>query len=209
MRQRVCIIESNNEIGKIFCEILDDVYETVHCSSIAAFSTLLNEDIEFDLVITEIDLVDGPWMDTSYLQRVPVLVVTGHHDFDSLYHLMQDWADDYLMKPISNDVFKTKCRYLISGTGLFECDAVGMTVCRRGMRSEELTANEFRLLALLSSSVDHKIAVVKARDAIWGPKVSDQRIHTMLSRLRPKLRGLKLQLEMSKEDSIVLSDLAR
>lgn len=196
-------MDSNEELGKIFSEILLDSFDPLWVASPEHFFALSPEDRGFDLIVTEIEFPGGGWQNTAILERCPVLIVTRVDDTKIIQSMLNGWADDYLTKPFNNNEFLAKCRRLTAGKKVYECHAVGMSISCGDLMSEELTANEFRLLTLLSHSQNYSVEIGKASQLIFGQKVSDQRLHTMLSRLRPKVKALNLQLEMSKETSTI------
>lgn len=215
MKPKVVILDSNVELAKIYAEILEDHCDTLLVHSIASANELIDQGAVYDLLVTELELSDGQWNSPinaalrSRINPTPVLIVTRVDDSEVMQMVLEDGASDFLTKPVNNNEFLAKCRHLTSARSLYQCDAIGMTVARKGALSDELTSNEFRLMTLLARQSDHTVTVEEAARSIWGQKVSDQRIHTMLSRLRPKIRGLHIQLEMTKDDAIVLRDLLK
>jgi DNA-binding response OmpR family regulator len=196
-------VEGNEELGKIYAEILMDDFEPYWVPSPADFIPALQQGRQFDLIVTEIEFSQGGWRDTTILEKWPVLIVTRVDDTHVIQSMLRDWAKDYLTKPINNNEFLAKCSHLASAKKIYACNALGMSISRGGLSSQELTANEFRLLSLISQSQTYSVDIALASQMIWGQNVSDQRLHTMLSRLRPKLRPLKLELEMSKTASCI------
>lgn len=205
----VFVLESNQEIGKIFVELLTDDFDVELFSTLGAFRNKLNSPTTVDLIVTELTLSDADTDDISFcvkgaLPQTPVLIVSKVDGLQSIQAGLKSWANDYLTKPFNNHELLSRCQRLTEAESLYTFDSMHMTVIRRGCVSEALTSAEFRLLTLLAKSDSHRVSMALANETIWGTEVSSQRMHTLLSRLRPKVRGLDLQLEVSKDGMVTV-----
>lgn len=207
----ICLVERDPSIVRIYQELLGDSFNYQHCSSLQSFGQALEQANRFSLVVTDVYFDDGRIDQVSpiisdMLKTTPVLIVTSESNFEICKTALNNWADDLLSKPFSNELFLLKCHYLLSRKSFFHCDPVQMTIQKNGALSDPLTANEYRLLTLLDSIPQHEILWADASSQIWGGKVPKQRVHTLLSRLRPKIQSLNLNVEFSKEGKITISE---
>ncbi len=210
MTKRIAVVDGNQELRKIYGEVLGPTFAVTLFRSSADLVAALGTGEGFDLVITEIDFAgesllapdkQSVW---SAFGKASVLVVTHVDDIDEIGKTMRLGADDYLTKPFNHNELIAKCLRLTAGSTGIECDAAALKVLRSGSASQELTANEFKLMTLLSRTEGGAIGLDVVAEGIWGQRVSDQRIHTMLSRLRPKVSPLNLTLEVTKSRTVVL-----
>jgi DNA-binding response OmpR family regulator len=213
MQRRIYVLDENSEVHKIYSAILEPEFFLECFSNLESLSHRLDQKIGCDLLICEANFVDTEQLPTwfeSLKRRVgetSLFVVTNLEEFPNIYESISDWACDYLTKPFKNNELVGKCRHIIVRNGLYNCDVVNMKVRRFHKTSESLTSNELRLLTLLSSSRDQRLGVEQATRKIWGSTVSNQRLHTLLSRLRPKIRPLDLQVEMEKDGYVKIFDM--
>lgn len=209
MTQLVLALEGNQEIAKIYVELLADGYEVEWFPTLAMLKARLASAPDAALIITELSLLDAEIDDIAMclkgaLPTTPVLIVSKVDCLQAMHESLKSWASDFLTKPFNNNEFVAKCRRLTPSESLYVCDSARMTVKRRSHTSDELTSNEFRLLTLLAQNDGYKVSMDLAHQTIWGNTVSTQRMHTLLSRLRPKVKSLDLQLEVSKDGMVAV-----
>lgn len=204
------MVDGSADLGKIYVEVLEPAFGVTPFRSTDEFLHAVEGGRTFDLVVSEIEFAGASILAPERADvwraygRSPVLIVTHVDDVDAIRRILANGAQDCLTKPFNHNELIAKCLKLTAGTSVFECDAAGLRIRRSGEISPPLTANEFKLMSLLSRCDGGQIALDALAEGVWGQKVSDQRIHTMLSRLRPKMQPLNLRLEVTRNRTVVL-----
>ncbi|RIX99646.1 DNA-binding response regulator [Aureimonas flava] len=164
----------------------------------------------FDAVILDLTLParDGLWV-ISQLRRarsaVPVLVMTARSEIDDKVSLLDQGADDYLVKPFDLRELDARLRALlrrpagqtssVSAFGDLTVDLAGHAVSRGGERLD-IGRREFRLLEILLS----RPGVVVGKEQLmaqlfsFDEAVSINALELYVSRLRRKLEGSALEI---------------
>jgi DNA-binding response OmpR family regulator len=135
------------------------------------------------------------------LSDVPVLMLTAHgHESDKVRGL-RGGADDYLTKPFSNAEFVARVQALLrraasgdrAATELYDDGRVRVDFAVHEVRVDgarvELTATEFRLLAVLVRHRGEVVSPAKLLDLVWRDPlgIGPERVKYSVMRLRRKL----------------------
>jgi DNA-binding response OmpR family regulator len=154
-----------------------------------------------DAVILDLGLPD---LDGSAVLRmirgvtdIPVIVATARHTEEEIIHLLNDGADDYLVKPFSPEHLDARLRAVLRRTGTDSRPTltVGALVVDVGRRSAtldgrelDLTRREFDLLAYLAARPGAVVTRQELLTDVWRqPYGDDKTIDVHLSWLRRKL----------------------
>ena len=130
--------------------------------------------------------------------RTPVLVLTARSGVDDKVGLLDQGADDYLVKPFDFRELEARCRALLRRPQGMAASAVefGNLVFDNGAKrvsvdgaTVELSAREFRLLELLLANLDRVLSKDALLDQLFGldDAVAPNAIELYVSRLRRKL----------------------
>ena len=130
--------------------------------------------------------------------RTPVLVLTARSGVDDKVGLLDQGADDYLVKPFDFRELEARCRALLRRPQGMAASAVefGNLVFDNGAKrvsvdgaAVELSAREFRLLELLLANLDRVLSKDALLDQLFGldDAVAPNAIELYVSRLRRKL----------------------
>ncbi len=117
MSQQMLIVESDPAISKLFDQWLQDMGFKVASARDGgeAMQILGSQSIDGLILDLQVPVMDGLAMLTQLRQRyadIPVMVLAGVDMTDSLLEALESGADDYLTKPVSQHLFKQKCRRL-------------------------------------------------------------------------------------------------
>ena len=130
--------------------------------------------------------------------RTPVLVLTARSGVDDKVGLLDQGADDYLVKPFDFRELEARCRALLRRPQGMAASAVefGNLVFDNGAKrvsvdgaAVELSAREFRLLELLLADLGRVLGKDALLDQLFGldDAVAPNAIELYVSRLRRKL----------------------
>lgn len=130
--------------------------------------------------------------------RTPVLVLTARSGVDDKVGLLDQGADDYLVKPFDFRELEARCRALLRRPQGMAASAVefGNLVFDNGAKrvsvdgaTVELSAREFRLLELLLANLGRVLSKDALLDQLFGldDAVAPNAIELYVSRLRRKL----------------------
>ena len=163
---------------------------------------------EPDLVVLDLGLPDLDGASALRMLRghsdVPVIVATARGDEPSIVRLLEDGADDYVVKPFSSAQLAARMNALLrrsarGGTGTVdpgELTVGELTINLSQRRASlagrvlELSRREFDLLAYLAGHVGRVVSRRELVEAVWHehPYVGhDQTIDVHMSWLRRKL----------------------
>jgi DNA-binding response OmpR family regulator len=134
------------------------------------------------------------------LSEVPVLMLTAHGQEADKVRGLRGGADDYLTKPFGNAEFIARLQALLRRTGgneqtadvyddgRVQVDLVGHEVTVDA-KPVELTATEFRLLAVLIRHRGQVLSPVKLLELVWADPfgIGPDRVKYSVMRLRRKL----------------------
>lgn len=163
---------------------------------------------EPDLVVLDLGLPDLDGAAALRMLRghsdVPVIVATARGDEPSIVRLLNDGADDYVVKPFSSAQLAARMTALLRRSSRASADSAGsedltvgglrISLSRRQVfldgRALELSRREFDLLAYLAEHVGRVVRRRELVEAVWHehPFVGhDQTIDVHMSWLRRKL----------------------
>ena len=137
--------------------------------------------------------------------RTPVLVLTARSGVDDKVGLLDQGADDYLVKPFDFRELEARCRALLRRPQGMAASAVefGNLVFDNGAKrvsvdgaTVELSAREFRLLELLLANLDRVLSKDALLDQLFGldGAVAPNAVELYVSRLRRKLERTAVKI---------------
>jgi DNA-binding response OmpR family regulator len=162
----------------------------------------------FDLLVLDWNVPDMPgdevlqWVRQSLSDQMPVLFMTSRGRDTEISSMLNNGADDYVVKPVSSDLLLARVGSLLrraykfgqSSNEVFdevEFDLRSKRVTVRGL-PVALTAKEFELALLLFQHLSRPLSRAHIMDVIWKqvPDIPSRTMDTHVSMLRLKL-GLR------------------
>ncbi|MBO7511839.1 MAG: diguanylate cyclase, partial [Fibrobacter sp.] len=119
-RQNVMVIEDDPKCQEIFQNVLEESYNiTVVGNTQEALLLLMDSHTTYSLILLELDLPDNACIDflkqrnaKSFLNNIPVIVITGEGTDSGCYRL---GADEFIRKPLNTpDIILARCERTIS-----------------------------------------------------------------------------------------------
>lgn len=200
---RVLVIEDDAEIRRLVAEGLARAGFDVETSARAMAG--LNEMIagKPDAVVLDLGLPDLDGTELIRMiravSRVPVIVATARDDDASIVELLDEGADDYVVKPYSTANLEARIRAVLRRTrgedrgslirvGELEVDVAARRVTLAG-ESIDLAPKEFGLLQMLAERAGEVISKREMLAEVWREPYggSERTVDVHLSWLRKKL----------------------
>jgi two-component system OmpR family response regulator len=202
---RILVVDDDRAIVKLIARVLhDEAYavDTANTGEEARMLALVNE---YDGIILDLELGDRHGFEIlQELRRngrhTPILLYSGRGDTDSIVRGLDAGADDYVVKPVSNEELRARVRTLIRrGAGssrLGEQVSVGNLVLNRltrrvtsGAKEVDLTSMELKLLEHLMLRAGETVSRSELHDKVWDMHFdpSSNVIDAHIARLRKKL----------------------
>jgi DNA-binding response OmpR family regulator len=203
---RILAVDDDRAILRLVARVLqDDGYavDTAGTGEEARMLALVNE---YDGIVLDLQLGDRHGFEILQElrrngRRTPVLLYSGRADSDSIVRGLDAGADDYVVKPVSNEELRARVRTLIrrgsGGSRVGEQVTVGNLTLNRLTRrltcdSEAvvLTAMELKLLEHLMLRAGETITRSELHDKVWDMHFdpSSNVIDAHVARLRKKLQ---------------------
>ena len=187
----ILLVEDDLSSQLVVKAALSDPELNLTCASTLSEAKSLTDDgTLFDLILLDIRLPDGlglellgDWRRTNRHQATPVMLLTGDQDIDSKLEAFNLGAEDYLVKPINPRELKgrvdLRLRKSTQGKPAVEVLRKGQltlnfpllraTINEEGQEMPvDLTAKEFRLLAILAQHEGHTFTRQELVQEIWG-----------------------------------------
>jgi DNA-binding response OmpR family regulator len=134
-------------------------------------------------------------------QTMPIIIMTGRADDDDIVRGLDVGADDYLVKPVPNEVLKARVRAALRRGGSLRneqlvvgdlvLDRLARVVAGRGV-ALELTPREFSLLEHFMLRPGEVVTRSDLLERVWGMRFDpgSNVIDATMNRLRGKLRDV-------------------
>ena len=221
-KKTIWILEDEEECRFIYSEILENEYDLVFFSSISDFKQkidhLKDNQSRADLFIVDIRLPDGSFTQLiknqdieTFLNGIPLLVVSSFDEFENLNFYFDNGAVDFLTKPFSkNELLVKVARYIKqkeSAHSHIKVDQNDFTVSCEGAKSSQLTQKEFQIILALLNSSDTTLTKQELLNKVWGNlKVSPKSLDVHLYNIRGKLAPANMTVKFHTPDKYQLSD---
>jgi DNA-binding response OmpR family regulator len=201
---RALVIEDDKQTAKLIRGILMDSGDAVDIAYSASEARPLARINEYDIIILDLALPDASGVEIlQELRRegrsMPVLVLTGRNEESDVVRLLDAGADDYVVKPVANEILKARVRALVRRGGAprgTETLVLGSLVLNRvthrvfdATREISLTAREFSMLQHFMLHAGEVVTRTELLEKVWdmhfdpGSNVVDANI----ARLRRKI----------------------
>lgn len=201
VRPRILVIEDDRDIGRLLTlELGEAGYDVEHHDRGAAGLIALRERPP-DLLILDLGLPDLSGEEIARRVRVseslPIVVLTADDALGSKLKLLEDGADDYVVKPFHVEELIARIRVQLRPrgdaarlrVGELEIDRMAREV-RVGEHEVPLSPREFDLLALLAGQPGRVFAREEIERRVWGERQgpSSNSVDVHVANLRGKLR---------------------
>src|SRR3954465_13361437 len=203
---RILVVDDDQGILKLIAKVLRDESYAIDVAATGEEARMLALVNEYDGIVLDLQLGDRhcfellrEWRRRG--RRAPVLLYSGRGDTDSIVRGLDAGADDYVVKPVSNEELKARVRTLIRRGGgasrLAEQVTVGNLTLNRltrrvtcGGEDVALTAMELKLLEHLMLRTGEIVTRSELHDKVWDMHFdpSSNVIDAHVARLRKKLQ---------------------
>lgn len=208
---RILLIEDDPALRMVICETLEIEGFTCVCAydGLDGLEKFFND--RFDVVVADIMMpkLDGLEMVSRMRQRdisIPIIFLTAKSSVDDVVAGFETGANDYLRKPFSMRELIVRIRALyersnlnkpirdirnnnIIRIGAYSFDPVSQLL-QFGIQTEELSAKESELLAILAGSINEVVPSLEIMQSIWGDDsyyVANS-LQVFITRLRQRLK---------------------
>ena len=201
---RVLVIEDDRMLARLVERALGEAGYAVDWARSAEEGRELALGTEYDVILLDLELPDRDGLDVVRALRregkkTPVLIMTGHGEDETVVRGLDAGADDYLLKPVSNDVLKARIRAAVrrGGAGAPDHLALGDLHLDRlnrhvyGAGKEiSLTPKEFSMLEYLMLRPEETVPRSELLEHVWNMKFDpgSNVVDAHMARLRAKLR---------------------
>src|SRR2546423_2551079 len=203
---RIVVVDDDKAILKLITRVLRDEAYAVDAASTGEEARTLALVNDYDGIILDLQLGDRHGFEIlqelrRHGRRTPVLLYSGLADTDSIVRGLDAGADDYVVKPVSNEELRARVRTLIrrgaANARVSEQVNVGNLILNRLTRrvtcnAEEvsLTSMELKLLEHLMLKSGETISRSELHDKVWDMHFdpSSNVIDAHVARLRKKLQ---------------------
>lgn len=203
---RIAILEDDREQSDVMTLWLEEEgHDTVVFGDANRFmSGIKNE--SYDVLILDWMLPQSSgldvlkWLREELNRRTPVLFLTSRDDENSIVEALESGADDYVIKPVTDNVLNARVKALIRRAGLSENDEPLKVFGRFSVDFDkrvisfdgqpfELTNKEYELSAFLFRNAGKVVSRAHILQSVWGSTadIATRKVDTHISRLRSKL----------------------
>jgi two-component system, OmpR family, response regulator len=211
---RILVVDDDKAILKLVARVLRDEAYAVDTASTGEEARTLALVNDYDGIILDLQLGDRHGFEIlQELRRngrhTPVLLYSGRADTESIVRGLDAGADDYVVKPVSNEELRARVRTLTRHGVKARVDEqirVGNLVFNRLTRrvtsdanEVALTAMELKLLEHLMLRCDEIVTRSELHDKVWDMHFdpSSNVIDAHVARLRRKLRSAGAAIEIA------------
>jgi DNA-binding response OmpR family regulator len=201
---RLLLVDDDSAILKLLARVLRDDAYAIDVASTGEEARMLALVNEYDGIILDLHLGDRHGFEILQElrrngRRTPVLLYSGVSDTDSIVRGLDAGADDYVVKPVSNEELRARVRTLVrrgSANRVSEQVTVGNLTLNRLTRrvtcekqDVSLTSMELKLLEHLMLRTGETVSRSELHDKVWDMHFdpTSNVIDAHVARLRKKL----------------------
>jgi DNA-binding response OmpR family regulator len=203
---RLLVIEDNEKLASLMKKLLSDNAFAVDAVPTVEEAKAALDVAHYDLIVLDLRLPDQDGGELlRWLRRcgqgTPVLVATARADVDQRVQLLNEGADDYLVKPFSLDELLARVRALLRRppqvaqnvltAGNVALDTAAMTLRIDDEPVVDLPRRELAVLATLLAQKGRLLPRQKLEDAVYSfdSEVTPNALEAAISRLRRRLEA--------------------
>jgi DNA-binding response OmpR family regulator len=201
---RLLVVDDDSAILKLISRVLRDESYAIDIASTGEEARMLALVNEYDGIILDLQLGDRHGFEILQElrrngRRTPVLLYSGLSDTDTIVRGLDAGADDYVVKPVSNEELRARVRTLVrrgSANRVSEQVSAGNLTLNRltrrvtcGAVEVNLTSMELKLLEHLMLRTGETVSRSELHDRVWDMHFdpSSNVIDAHVARLRKKL----------------------
>ncbi|HXL85643.1 MAG TPA: response regulator transcription factor [Gemmatimonadaceae bacterium] len=201
---RLLLVDDDSAILKLISRVLRDEAYAIDVASTGEEARMLALVNEYDGIILDLQLGDRHGFEILQElrrngRRTPVLLYSGLSDTDTIVRGLDAGADDYVVKPVSNEELRARVRTLVrrgSASRVSEQVSAGNLTLNRltrrvtcGTVEVGLTSMELKLLEHLMLRTGETVSRSELHDSVWDMHFdpSSNVIDAHVARLRKKL----------------------
>lgn len=202
---RILVVDDDRAILKLIARVLRDESYAIDEASTGEEARTLALVNDYDGIILDLQLGDRHGFEILQElrrsgRRTPVLLYSGRSDTDTIVRGLDAGADDYVVKPVSNEELRARVRTLVrrgaSGSRVAEQVTAGNLILNRltrrvtcGTVDVSLTSMELKLLEHLMLHTGQTVSRSELHDRVWDMHFdpSSNVIDAHVARLRKKL----------------------
>jgi two-component system, OmpR family, response regulator len=202
---RILVVDDDKAILKLITRVLRDEDYAIDVAESGEEARTLALVNDYDGIILDLQLGDRHGFEILQElrksgRRTPVLLYSGSSDNESIVRGLDAGADDYVVKPVSNEVLRARVRNLVrrgerSGRVAEQVSVGNLTLNRltrrvtAGGNSVDLTSMELKLLEHLMLKAGEVVTRGELHDKVWDMHFdpSSNVIDAHVARLRKKL----------------------
>jgi len=161
---RILIVDDDRAILKLMTRVLGDEAYAIDTAATGEEARTLALVHEYDGIILDLQLGDRHGFEILQElrrsgRRTPVLLYSGRADSESIVRGLDAGADDYVVKPVSNEELRARVRTLIrrgsGGARVSEQVSVGNLTLNRLTRRVTASARDVSLTAMELKLLEH------------------------------------------------------
>lgn len=201
---RILIVDDDRAILNLMKRVLNDDAYAIDVASTGEEARTLALVHEYDGIILDLDLGDRHGFEILQElrragRRTPIMLYSGNGDSETIVRGLDAGADDFVVKPVSNDELRARVRTLVrrgASSRVGEQITVGNLTLNRLTRritckskDLEITVTEMRLLEHLMLHAGDTVTRSQLHDKVWDMHFdpSSNVIDAHVARLRKKL----------------------
>jgi len=221
----ILLIEDDPSLRQILSDgLLRESYKVTEAINVKETKSLLasalaqqatNQKPDIDVILLDLNLPDGTGESLlSYIRRsfrIPVLIISARHEEGKKIQMLDEGADDYLVKPFSvaellarirvavrhsNQRLQTSAQVYKNGDLIFDLDKKRLT---RAGQVVKLSKTELKLLTLLATSPGYICTHRQLLKEVWGSEFVE---HTHY--LRIYMAQIRAKIEHNPADPQIL-----
>jgi DNA-binding response OmpR family regulator len=211
---RILIVDDDHAILNLMKRVLSDEAYAIDLASTGEEARTLALVHEYDGIVLDLNLGDRHGFEILQElrragRRTPIMLYSGNGDSATIVRGLDAGADDFIVKPVSNDELRARVRTLVrrgSSSRIGEQVTVGNLILNRLTRritckakDLEITATEMRLLEHLMLHAGETVTRSQLHDNIWDMHFdpSSNVIDAHVARLRKKLEAAGATAEIA------------
>lgn len=191
----IWIVEDEEDITSIYRDALGSRYKLDAFNSISSFTQGLNGSSVPDLIICDIRLPDGNFL--QYLKEnghtfkhIPYLVVSAVVEDDALNFCLNQGAVDYLTKPFHINELRVKIDRFFDAKELDSKTLKKNNPLNENFINTKLTYKESKIVTLLINQMDQYVSRKDIIEKVWNnvnvhPKTLDVHLYNLRRKIEP------------------------
>lgn len=200
---KILIVEDEFSISNFMKTVLEGDGYIVEVATCAAQARTALEKTEFSVLLLDLGLPDADGLDLlrelRQQHRLPVIVVSARTEEKEKVAALDSGADDYITKPFGSPELLARIRAAlrraspVQNTAVFTTGDLTIDYDRHRVtlagQPVHLTANEYRLVELLSRSAGKVLTYDRISEAMWGDAAggNSQLLRVNMANIRRKL----------------------